>query len=164
MLSDIQKEIQGMESSDSSLVNSFISVTQSTNNTNVDDLTLFGMISPSTSNAESIDSELAGELERRIEDVVRESSESPCIENSEIDDTKCEKQSLNENLITEVACTKQTAWKQPQGLPVVTNPPPASGGSGAGNSPVGTSGKGGGKSPRNPLPKKVPRKVPGGKS
>ena len=131
-----------MEPSDLSSVKSFV-VTPSTNKSDIDELTLFGVVSPSTSDAESVDSDLVRELERQIEDVVTESYGSLCIP-------------INEHSIVEVACTKQTAWKQPQGLPMATSPPPANGGGGNSNPPVGTSGSGGGgKSPRAPLPKKV---------
>ena len=111
---------------------------ESTNHTNyINELTLFGVISSSGSDVESIDSELPRELARQI-DVVEESIESFCTINGQT------------SSIVEVAHTKQTAHNQTTGLPMATFPPASRGvGSGGGVPPA--SGAGGGPA-RNPLP------------
>ena len=171
LLLDVQRDLQKMELSDSSLIASLnlIEITDHTND--IDELTLFGVVSTSENDAESIDSELVRELERQVDDVFDESIESMCKEKGS---GKIEQYNDDHDLqIAEVAQTKQTVRKQPTGLPKATvadmssNPPsggkpsvggggnpPASGGSGS-----STSG-GGGKAPRQIIAIKQPRKVP----
>ena len=144
-LSDVQRDLQRMELSDSSSIASSDSIENTYPTNDVDELMLFRVISTSGSNVESVDSELVRELERQIDDVVEESIESMCkgwsgnqLESFDSD---------HDFQFVEVAWTKQTVRKQPTGLPRVTvggmasNPP--SGGTPTGRGGPPTSGGGG---------------------
>ena len=88
----------------------------------VDELILFDVMPPTSSEGDSVKEKITNELNKELDKIIDEGFESIYqLGNEIIKDGKVNMNELNYKSVVEVACTKQTAQKYPSsGMPLAT--------------------------------------------